>query len=66
MKQEFIDRLVEEIIRVKERISAQTKVVELAEFDRLKEEQAELRNMVMRLEGLELMLRKTREQAFGG
>lgn len=65
MDRAFLSKLITEIDEVKIRISRQTVAVESAGVDDLIEQQAELRNMVMRLQGLELMLRKTEEQAFG-
>ena len=66
MDVDFIDELVNEIDEIKIRICDQTTLVERAAVGELFEEQAKLRNMVMRLEGLELMLRKMQEQEFGG
>ena len=66
METHFITRLVEEIDDIKNRLLKQSAVVERSAGDELQEEQATLRNLVMRLEGLELMLRKTQEQAYGG
>jgi hypothetical protein len=62
METHFITRLVEEIDDIKERLLKQSAVVERSAGDVLHEEQATLRNLVMRLEGLELMLRKTQER----
>ncbi len=62
----FITRLVEEIDDIKDRLLKQSAVVERSAGDALQDEQATFRNLVMRLEGLELMLRKTQEQAYGG
>ena len=66
MEDEFIQRLLEEIDDVKDRLTKQTALVERSAGDVLVEEQATLRNLVMRLQGLELMLRKTKEQVHGG
>ena len=65
MAHEFIQRLLGEIDDVKDRL-IQTALVERSAGDVLVEGQATLRNLVMRLQGLELMLRKTKEQVHGG
>ena len=66
METHFITRLVDEIDDIKDRLLKQSAVVGRSAGDVLLEEQATLRNLVMKLEGLELMLRKTQEQAYGG
>jgi len=66
MAQEFISRLIQEIDDIKARIDAQTIVLENSPEQRLREEQAKLRNLSMKLDGLQLLLRKTEEQSHGG
>jgi conjugal transfer/entry exclusion protein len=66
MAQEFISRLIQEIDDIKARIDAQTTVLENSPEQRLREEQAKLRNLSMKLDGLQLLLRKTEEQSHGG
>jgi hypothetical protein len=63
---EFISRLVEEIEQLKRRVAEQIVTVERRAGDDLREEKATLRNLVMRLDGLKLMLLKSQQQAFGG
>ena len=66
METDFISRLVEEIDDIRDRLLKQSAVVEGSAGNVLRKEQAILRNLVIRLEGLELTLRKTKEQAHGG
>jgi hypothetical protein len=66
MAQEFISRLIQEIDDIKARIDAQTTVLENSPEQRLRGEQAKLRNLSMKLDGLQLLLRKTEEQSHGG
>ena len=66
METDFISRLVEEIDDIRDRLLKQSAVVEGSAGNVLRKEQAILRNLVIRLEGLELTLRKIEEQAHGG
>lgn len=66
METDFISRLVEEIDDIRDRLLKQSAVVEGSAGNVLRKEQAILRNLVIRLEGLELTLRKIKEQAHGG
>ena len=66
METDFISRLVEEIDDIRGRLLKQSAVVEGSAGNVLRKEQAILRNLVIRLEGLELTLRKIKEQAHGG
>ena len=63
METDFISRLVEEIDDIRDRLLKQSVVVDGAAGNVLRKEQAILRNLVIRLEGLELTLRKIKEQA---
>ena len=66
METDFISRLVEEIDDIRDRLLKQSAVVEGSAGNVLRKEQAILRNLVIRLEGLELTLRKIKEQAHSG
>ena len=66
MEHEFISRLMNEIDDIKARIASQTIVLENSPEKRLRGEQAKLRNLSMKLDGLQLLLRKTEEQSHGG
>ena len=66
METDFISRLVEVIDDIRDRLLKQSAVVEGSAGNVLRKEQAILRNLVIRLEGLELTLRKIKEQAHGG
>ena len=66
METDFISRLVEEIDDIRDRLLKQSAVVEGSAGNVLRKKQAILRNLVIRLEGLELTLRKIKEQAHGG
>ena len=66
METDFISRLVEEIDDIRDRLLKQSAVVEGSAGNVLRKEQAILRNLVIRLEGLELTLGKIKEQAHGG
>ena len=66
METDFISRLVEEIDDIRDRLLKQSAVVEGSAGNVLRKEQAILRNLVIRLEGLELTLGKIKEQAQGG
>lgn len=65
VEHEFISKLVDEIEELKRRVAEQVTTVERCAGDELREEKATLRNLVMRLDGLKLMLLKTQQQAFG-
>ena len=66
MKKEFLPELVRELEELKQRVAEQSTKVERVTGDELFEEKATLRNLVMRLEGLQLLLLKTRQQESGG
>jgi hypothetical protein len=66
-EQEFIPKLVHEIEEVKLRVAEQTaRIDQSVGTDDLFEDRATLRNLIMRLDGLKLLLAKSQEQSHGG
>jgi hypothetical protein len=54
-------KVVEEVDRIKQRLSLQSERIERVTGDELKEEKATIRNIIMQLEGLKLLLRRRRQ-----